>query len=825
MRVALVLLCNEVATSTVVTMELSNYPFLTDSTQTRAIAPSLSQHMTLRAACREYRDMGGVAWDNATIPELSCCVSEGQITCLNSIEPMVGIPYRNKAILYSVRQLRSLTDLIWYCSDELHESVKAGTPWCLRKTDLYERVNGTWFKGRTRLEDTDSRVLDVVQDCGFQPVTASTAQAAVEASKYGSSSGYVDLYMYPHNATQSNGLLGTLADNQAIDMSPKEENQVPDMECRSWKDHYLGFICAGHTSHSTEAGRVRRVTSDVRTRILSEQTMRSLTALRQSLILHVDEQQGMQCNWTVFFMGHWCKSTLHEVRVMVSDCARQSSGDLCMYSVYVNVYSRVAVINCASGTLLKLCTSRVWADSAEVYMSHHPPGYKNTHIDSTGTDSVRSCFSTYFGLWQYIKSNRPPRPLIGSVQTPQAHCLPWCPGTAAVSPCNTFDPLLTTALYKSVMKDQRENTANLATYLPGENVGVLYLNMEYNYEDAIFVSQRYIDNGGFSSISIASYLLSSSEYVPPVGHVLCSVLSPWWKSQCDPCCTHTKHEDGQPRRLSASQQVPSGVVHECEETLQGDISVKVKSFQCLQQGDKLSTPHGQKGIAVTRIMSPENLPVLHMDDGTQLIPDVVVAMSSIVTRQTNGQLYEAAKSLELLSTSARIPLVVKDNDRCDVSMDFEVMNGYTGSPWMTEFVDEDGTLSTEVAAVSFGYIRMFAQTQMSRERAHTSHLSPGRRSLRTTTGRSRGGGIAWGEMDIQASVAAGLVHCNAEITSRGSLIVFPVCTKCKRLGPSCLRMDGCTHVGTKIPYDQVVFAIVTRIVYAYDVLYDVEIPT
>lgn len=176
------------------------------------------------------------------------------------------------------------------------------------------------------------------------------------------------------------------------------------------------------------------------------------------------------------------------------------------------------------------------------------------------------------------------------------------------------------------------------------------------------------------------------------------------------------------------------------------------------------------------------------------------------------------------SSSARIPCIVNDNDTCDVSQDFTVLDRATGLPWTTEFVNDDGSVSVHPTAVSFGYNRMFAQTQMSRERHHTSHLSPGGRSLRTTSGRSRGGGVAWGEMDIQASVAAGLVHCNEEITSRGSVIVFPVCTMCKRLGPSCLRMDGCTHVGTKIPYDQVVFAIVTRIVYNYDILYDVEIP-
>jgi hypothetical protein len=805
-------------------MDLTNYPFISDPVYSRAIAPSLTKHMTLRQACRDYADAGGVAWDKVEVAELSCAVSDGQITCLNRIPCNVGLPTNDKCILFEVSEVGNIVTLIDVVVENLASTVSAGTPWCIRRTVPYTKIGNVWKSHIGYIDKEHSDMLNKIQSCGFDPLTVSTAQAAVEASKYGSSCGYNKVYLYPHNATRSNGLLGTLADNEALDMAADEEDNVPDIESRAWKDEYVGFVCAGHTSHSTEAGRMRRVTADTSVRIISNDTLASLDSLRMSVMNDTAEVVRGVRDWTVFFMGKYCKATVQEVRSVVLNNSLQSLTDMCMYSAYVNAHSRVLVIHCSSGTLTKLCSNKVWADSAEVYSSHKPPGFKTMTIDTTGEDSVRACFSAYFSLWQYIKSNRPPRPLIGSVQTPQAHCLPWCPGTAAVSPCYTFDPLLTTDMYAKVMKDQRDGTANIATYLPGENVGVLYLNTEHNYEDAIMVSQRYIDNGGFCSISIVPYLISQSEYVPPVGSSLCNILSPWWKSPCPSWCTHQIPKEGARRIVSASSKGASGTVQEVEKTLQGDISVKVKSFQCLQQGDKLSTPHGQKGIVVKDILPPESLPMVLTGDGFKIFPDVVVAMSSIVTRQTNGQLYEAAKSLELLATSARIPCIVGANERCDVSRDFTVLSGETGRPWITHFKNDDGTTSRQVAAVSFGYTRMFAQTQMSRERHHVSHISPGSRSLRTTTGRSRGGGVAWGEMDIQASVAAGLVHCNAEITSRGSVIVFPICVQCKRLAPSCLRNDGCRHVGTAIAYDQVVFAIVTRIVYGYDILYDVEIP-
>lgn len=804
-------------------MDLTNYPFITDPVQARALAPSLAEHMTLRKACRDYAEAGGVAWDNVDVAELSCAVSEGQITCLNRIDPVVGLPNEDGCVLYELAELRDITAVIDAVVDQLRVTVEAGTPWCIRRTVQYKRVAGAWKSENGYVEREHSALMDLVQSCGFRPLTVSTAQAAVEASKYGSVGGYNKLYMYPHNATQSNGLLGTLADNEALDMATQEEDGVPNTELRQWKDEYVGFVCSGHTSHSTEAGRMRRVTADTTVRIISKNTLASLDSLRMCIINDTMYDTQQLRNWTIFMMGKYCKATLKEIKSVVLSNSLQSTAGVCMYSTYVNVHLRLLVVNCASGTVLKLCSNKVWADNAEVYTSHRPPGFKKIDIDTTGPDSVRMCFSAYFGLWQYIKSNRPPRPLIGSVQTPQAHCLPWCPGTAAVSPCYTFNPIATTELYAAVMRDQHEGRASLGTYLPGENVGVLYLNTEHNYEDAIMVSRRYVDNGGFCSISLVPYLISESEYVPPVGVNLCTKLSPWWKSPCPSWCTHQKQEKRTIRTVSASPIEPTGVVHEVEKTLQGDISVKVRSFQCLQQGDKLSTPHGQKGIVVKDILPPESLPIVLTEGGCQIVPDVVVAMSSIVTRQTNGQLYEAAKSLGLLATSSRIPCIVGANEKCDVSKDFKVLSGETGLPYMTDFRNDDGSISCQVTAASFGYTRMFAQTQMSRERHHVSHTSPGSRSLRTTTGRSRGGGVAWGEMDVQASVAAGLIHCNAEISSRGSIIVFPVCVSCKRLAPSCLRNDGCKHVGTAIPYDQVVFAIVTRIVHGYDILYDVEI--
>lgn len=67
--------------------------------------------------------------------------------------------------------------------------------------------------------------------------------------------------------------------------------------------------------------------------------------------------------------------------------------------------------------------------------------------------------------------------------------MPYCPATTAVSPYHVFDPIVTTKTYRRIMIKQKKEL-NLASYLPRENVCVLYHNLPLNYEDAILVSKR-----------------------------------------------------------------------------------------------------------------------------------------------------------------------------------------------------------------------------------------------------------------------------------------------------------------------------------------------
>lgn len=179
---------------------------------------------------------------------------------------------------------------------------------------------------------------------------------------------------------------------------------------------------------------------------------------------------------------------------------------------------------------------------------------------------------------------------MSSTQALQAICFPFCPATAAITPVNVFKPLVTTPLYNRIMNDQVLND-DLAGYMPEENMCVLFQNLPLNYEDSIIMSSKYRDFGGFATISICNYNIPTTDYVPPVGLMVCSRLCYWWKNECQSHCTHTKEYITSTNSVNVFGP-PTGVVVSSYITKSGFRLVNVKSFEQFQTGNKISIGHG-----------------------------------------------------------------------------------------------------------------------------------------------------------------------------------------------------------------------------------------
>jgi len=65
----------------------------------------------------------------------------------------------------------------------------------------------------------------------------------------------LNIFQQPEETTAGPGIYGTLHNNQQIDLAQEPDSKNIDEEARNRDLDIPGFLCGGHTAHSTEAGR------------------------------------------------------------------------------------------------------------------------------------------------------------------------------------------------------------------------------------------------------------------------------------------------------------------------------------------------------------------------------------------------------------------------------------------------------------------------------------------------------------------------------------------------------------------------------------------
>ncbi|MBI2484977.1 DNA-directed RNA polymerase subunit beta [Candidatus Uhrbacteria bacterium] len=187
------------------------------------------------------------------------------------------------------------------------------------------------------------------------------------------------------------------------------------------------------------------------------------------------------------------------------------------------------------------------------------------------------------------------------------------------------------------------------------------------------------------------------------------------------------------------------------------IQVSVADLRKLQVGDKVAGRHGNKGV-VSRIVPVEDMPFL--PDGTPV--DVILTPLGVVSRMNLGQILElhlglAANSLGYAVTTPvlnGIPeTVVQDElERAGFARSGQVMlhDGRTGEPFDHE--------------VTVGYMYILKLAHMVEDKIHQRSIGP--YSLITQQplgGKAQFGGQRFGEMEVWALEAYGAAHMLQEI--------------------------------------------------------------
>ena len=377
----------------------------------------------------------------------------------------------------------------------------------------------------------------------------------------------------------------------------------------------------------------------------------------------------------------------------------------------------------------------------------------------------------------YLVYDKAPRPLVASNNCLQAICLPYLDSQSVITPLCASLPLVETRVGRLVRGAMMDGHTSCA--LPGANMMVLYYNLGDNYEDAIVVNRKFVDEGHFAIEVRSQHDLDTNTRPVDVGDSIKRDTHRWWKLPVEGKVTQEYTRD----------DTYSYVVH-------------VTRIQQLVDGDKLATPHGQKGVA--RLWSDENMPI-GVVDGKEIKFDAVISTSSITNRGTAGQVMEGFAGYRQLvrnrSGSGRRlrnwdSKLVKGREVCVDECSCSVLLG----PQKRVAVRSVAGGGYEPTVASFGYLRMYRLTQIVYDKYHYTHRAAGRNMVQPPKGRTRGGAVRLGEMEMMALYTHRKPGIIRDLSDRRSVCVAKVCLKCRRSAWLCTCGNDKSWASFKVPY-------------------------
>jgi DNA-directed RNA polymerase subunit beta len=340
----------------------------------------------------------------------------------------------------------------------------------------------------------------------------------------------------------------------------------------------------------------------------------------------------------------------------------------------------------------------------------------------------------------------------------------------------------------------------------GRNVLVAFMTWEgFNYEDAIIISERLVQDDVYSSIHIENYSIDVRDTklgpevitsdIPNIseeklkdldergivrvgaevssGDILVGKITPKGETELSAeekllraifgekakdvrdsslYLEHGEHGKVVDIKIFSREdgdKLPAGVLK--------SIQVTVANLRKIQAGDKMAGRHGNKGV-ISRIVPAEDMP--YLEDGTPV--DIILSPLGIISRMNLGQLLEthlgfAAKKLGYKAKAPALngpsEIQIKEElEKAGLSIDGKVAlyDGKTGEPYDNK--------------VTVGYKYMLKLNHMVDDKIHQRSIGP--YSLITQQplgGKAQFGGQRFGEMEVWALEAYGAAHSLQEI--------------------------------------------------------------
>lgn len=340
----------------------------------------------------------------------------------------------------------------------------------------------------------------------------------------------------------------------------------------------------------------------------------------------------------------------------------------------------------------------------------------------------------------------------------------------------------------------------------GRNLFVAFMPWRgANYEDAIIISEKLVQNDDFSSIHIEDFTCDVRETklgpevttsdIPNVGEeklkdldeegivrvgaelgpndILVGKISP--KGEADLTAeerllraifgekakevkdSSLTLEHGKRGRVIGVKIFDRALGHKLEPGVVKRIKVKVAETRKVLAGDKLSGRHGNKGV-ISKILPVEEMPF--MEDGTPV--DIILNPLGVSSRMNIGQILEthlgwAAKELGYISITPSLSGAVEENIKEELKK--------AGLPEDGKAVLYDGRTGLPFAErITVGYMYTMKLNHMVEDKIHMRSIGP--YSLITQQplgGKGQLGGQRFGEMEVWALEGYGAAHTLQEM--------------------------------------------------------------
>ena len=327
----------------------------------------------------------------------------------------------------------------------------------------------------------------------------------------------------------------------------------------------------------------------------------------------------------------------------------------------------------------------------------------------------------------------------------------------------------------------------------------------FNYEDAVIISERLVQNGSYSSIHIEDYTIDVVETklgpevvtsdIPNVseeklknldsegiirigaevksGDILVGKITPKGETELsaeerllraifgdkarDVRDSSLYLEHGEHGKVIDVKVFSSENGDKLEPGVIKQIQITVADLRKIQVGDKMAGRHGNKGV-VSKVVPVEEMPFL--EDGTPV--DIILSPLGVISRMNLGQLLETHLGLAANALGYKVAT--------------PVLNGLTEEQIKSELGKANFPLSGQVQLfdgrtgepfdnkTTIGYNYMLKLNHMVEDKIHQRSIGP--YSLITQQplgGKAQFGGQRFGEMEVWALEAYGAAHTLQEM--------------------------------------------------------------